>query len=211
MFIFTILLPEKYNEPMEIRTGRHIEELLAAVGELLQPAGYSCSIVVVGGASMNLLGLLERTTKDVDVAARAEEKGGRRIFVHPDPLPEPLQKAIATVARDFAISTEWMNTQVASQWTEDLPKFLFEEIEWRQYGALEVGVVGRRTLLTLKLHAAVDRDADSVHYQDLIALAPTDTELEEARNLVVTLDAGTEFPEILDQTISQVKLDVGRN
>ncbi|MEE8350135.1 MAG: DUF6036 family nucleotidyltransferase [Acidobacteriota bacterium] len=196
---------------MEILTGERIEELLTAVGELLQAAGHRCSIVVVGGASLNLLGLLERTTKDIDVAARVEVKEGRRIFVHPDPLPEPLQKAITTVARDFSIPTEWMNTQVATQWTDALPTFLFEEIQWQQYGSLEVGVVGRTTLLVLKLHAAVDRDTDSVHYQDLIELAPTDSELVEARSIVATLDAGTEFPEILDQTISQVKRDVGKN
>ena len=112
---------------MEILTGQRIEELLAAVGELLQQESHSCSIVVVGGASLNLLGLLERTTKDVDVVARVEKKGGRRIFVQPDPLPEPLEKAIATVARDFGLPTDWMNTRVATQWPQGLPKFLFEE------------------------------------------------------------------------------------
>ncbi len=198
-------------KPMETLTGQRIEELLTAVGELLGAEGHSCSIVVVGGASLNLLGLLERTTKDVDVVARAEEKGGRKIFVQPDPLPEPLEKAIATVARDFGLPTDWINTRVSTQWPKDLPKFLFEEIEWRQFGSLEAGIVGRRTLIALKLHAAVDRDADSVHYQDHIALAPTDTELEKTRILVLTQDAGIGIPQLLDELISKLKVDVGRN
>jgi hypothetical protein len=61
------------------------------------------------------------------------------------------------------------------------------------------------------LHAAVDRDADSVHYQDLVALAPTGTELEEARILVVAQDAGVGFPQLLDELISKLKVDVGSN
>ncbi len=195
----------------EILTGQRIEELLTAVGELLKAESYSCSIIVVGGASLNLLGLLERTTKDVDVVARAEEKGGRKIFVQPDPLPEPLERAIAIVARDFGLPTDWMNTRVATQWPKGLPKFLFEEIEWRQFSSLEAGIVGRRTLITLKLHAAADRDADSVHYQDLLALAPTDAELEEARTLVVEQDAGIEFPHLIDEMISHIKVDVERS
>lgn len=198
-------------QPMEPLTGQRIEELLTAVGELLRAEGNRCSIVVVGGASLNLLGLLERTTKDVDVVARAEEKGGRKIFVQPDPLPEPLETAIVTVARDFGLPADWINTRVSTQWPKDLPKFLFEEIEWRQFGSLETGIVSRRTLIALKLHAAVDRDADSVHYQDLIELAPTHTELEEARIIVVTQDAGIGFPQLLDELISKLKLDVGRN
>ena len=128
-----------------------------------------------------------------------------------DPLPEPLETAIVTVARDFGLPADWINTRVSTQWPKDLPKFLFEEIEWRQFGSLETGIVGRRTLIALKLHAAVDRDADSVHYQDLIELAPTDTELEEARIIVVTQDVGIGFPQLLDELISKLKLDVGRN
>ncbi len=58
-------------QPMEPLTGQRIEELLTAVGELLRAEGNRCSIVVVGGASLNLLGFLERNTKDFDVVARA--------------------------------------------------------------------------------------------------------------------------------------------
>jgi len=68
-----------------------------AVGERLDHAHQSCAIVVLGGAALNLLALVDRPTIDVDVLARADESGAIR---PPDPLPETLRRAIAVVARD---------------------------------------------------------------------------------------------------------------
>lgn len=196
---------------MEKLTGQHIEELLTALGQLLQAERYSCSIIIVGGASLNLLHLIERSTKDVDVVARAEKKGQRTEFVRPDPLPLPLREGILRVARDFGLSEDWMNTQVATQWLHDLPEFLFRDIQWWKYGSLDVGIVSRSTLIALKLHAAVDSDVESVHYQDVLKLAPTDAELEEARDVVISQDTGREFPRLLDEVISRVQADLKRN
>ncbi|PSQ84726.1 MAG: hypothetical protein BRD30_11425 [Bacteroidetes bacterium QH_2_63_10] len=86
--------------------------LLSAVGELLEEQGERASIVVVGGASLNLLGLIERTTDDVDVIARASDAGAEEApaLILPDPLPDPLQNAVKRVARDFGLEEEWLNT-----------------------------------------------------------------------------------------------------
>lgn len=54
-------------------TGKRIEELLTALGETLQEAGEPVALLVVGGASLSLRGLVERTTKDVDVIARVDQ------------------------------------------------------------------------------------------------------------------------------------------
>ncbi len=192
---------------MRSLTGRNIEELLIAVGELLEARGAGCSVVVVGGAALSLLGLVDRTTRDVDVVAKKEAK----TFLPPDPLPQPLVSAIKTVARDFGLPEDWMNTQIASQWPQELPKFLFYHLEWRKYGGLEVGIVGRPTLIALKLHAAVDRDMESVHYQDLIALRPTEAELSEAKRSVLTQDSGEEFPQLVDEVIAHVRKAIEAN
>ncbi len=186
----------------------NIEQLLTAVGALLRGGGQSYSIVVVGGACLNLLGFVSRTTSDIDIAAIVEKRDPGTTFVHPDPLPKALQDAIATVARDFQLPSDWMNAKIASQWPSGLPQFIFRDIDWRWYGALEVGLVGRLTLIALKLHAAVDRDYESVHYQDLVTLAPTDSELVEARATVLAQDSGAEFPELVDTVIAHVKRDI---
>jgi len=46
-----------------------IEDALALVGERLAHAGAPVTIVIVGGAAMNLLGFVDRPTIDVDVLA----------------------------------------------------------------------------------------------------------------------------------------------
>lgn len=169
------------------------------------------AIVVVGGASLNLLGLASRTTDDVDIIASAsseETNERRRLYAPPEPLPEALQRAIETVARDFNFPTAWMNTDVASQWKQGLPPWIEEDITWRQFDALDVGLAGRRTLVALKLFAAVDSGPESVHYQDLLTLNPSPEGFREAAEWVRTQDAAPEFAEMVDQVIQSVQRDV---
>jgi len=186
-----------------------IDMLLQAVGELLEAEGEHIGIVVVGGASLNLLGLVPRTTQDVDVIAsvRPAEDPAVSVLEQPDPLPEPLTRAIATVARDFDLSQDWMNTEIAAQWLQGLPPTLPKDITWKTYGALRVGLAGRQTLITLKLFAAADRGPTSVHYQDLVRLQPANEELEEAALWVRTQDASKDFATFVDQVIERVRRD----
>jgi Nucleotidyltransferase of unknown function (DUF6036) len=54
-------------------TDRHgVRAAFQAVGEFLSADGETLSIVVVGGAGLNLTGIIERVTSDVDVIARVE-------------------------------------------------------------------------------------------------------------------------------------------
>lgn len=183
-----------------------IEEALGAAGDLLRAAGDEVSIVVVGGATMNLLGIVRRSTNDVDVIARAsrDEEGGLRLS-QAEPFPDSLRAAIRTVARDFDLSPTWMNAEVGAQWVQGLPPWILEDTTWRTYGNLHVGLVGRRTLIALKLFAAVDSGPGSVHAQDLIALAPTGAEWDESRRWVATQDAYEGFPTLIDQMIEHVR------
>jgi hypothetical protein len=95
-----------------------IERGLAAVGELLESEGVEVGIAVVGGTAMNLLGIIRRTTSDVDVLAVVQGGAGRELgrLMPPDPLPEPLRRAIARVAKDFQLPSDWMNAVVGLQW-----------------------------------------------------------------------------------------------
>jgi hypothetical protein len=180
-----------------------LDDALRAVGQLLEISHTGVGIVVVGGASLNLLGLIERTTHDVDVIARTATAGGGTL-IPPDPLPDVLVHAIERVARDFGLADDWMNTAVARQWSQGLPPWLADDIEWRRYGGLAVGLAGRRTLIALKLFAAADHSPRSVHAQDLAALAPTRAELDAAREWVVTQDASPDFPRLVDGIVEHV-------
>lgn len=187
-----------------------LEEVLHGVGDLLEAEGQPIGIVVVGGACLNLMGFVLRATDDVDVIATAQRGAAPnniRLTRPPHPLPDVLQRAIETVARDFGLHPEWMNTEIAAQWNLGLPPWLADDLTWRRYGGLEVGLAGRRTLLALKLFAAVDRGPRSVHYQDLLALKPAPEELRDAAVWVRTQDATTEFEEMVDQVIYHVQRD----
>jgi hypothetical protein len=183
-----------------------IEAALGAVGDLLGARGATADVVVVGGATLNLLGIVSRTTRDVDVIAQAyRDDAGTLRLVHAEPFPPELDDATCTVARDLGLDPGWMNAAVGKQRSQGLPPGIEQDLEWRRYGALHVGLVGRRTLIALKLLAAVDQGPRSVHMQDLLVLAPTDGELELAVEWVETQDGSPLFPGLVRQATEHVR------
>jgi len=187
-----------------------IEELLTALGSHLSEEGTSAGIVVVGGSSLAIMGWVERTTQDIDVIAQATMAGDTWELSDPDPLPEPLLAAVARVARDYGLPDDWLNTTIGAQWNSGLPPGFLEEIEWRRYGALDVGFAGRGGLIALKLFAAVDQGPGSVHLQDLLALGPTDSELKQAGDWVSIQDAAEGFSTLVREVIAHVLDRSGR-
>ena len=199
-----------------------LDRVLAAVGDLLEARGEQVGIVVVGGASLNLLGLLERTTSDVDVIAQVHvsEEADERTLAPAEPIPQPLLDAIRKVARDFNLPADWMNTVIGAQWDFGLPPGLTEDLTWKRYGGkrhggkryggkryggLLVGLAGRRTLIALKLFAGVDQGPESVHVQDLIALHPTESELAAAARWVQSQDSAPAFKEMTQEVVAYVQ------
>lgn len=166
-----------------------IKRALSAVGDLLAADGEEVRVVVVGGAALNLLGTIERATRDVDVIALGVVSAETLRLVPLESLPAALERAIATVARDLDIPPNWMNTVVASQWRIGLPPRFADGVEWRRFGGLWVGLAGRFALTCLKLYAAADQPGpESRHFQDLLALRPTAAELSAAAEWIATQD-----------------------
>ena len=184
-----------------------LERALTALGELLAADGESARLVAVGGAALRLLGLVDRTTTDVDVIARVPSSARGREVEHPEPLPAPVVRAAAAVARDLGLPSDWLNTEIAAQWRTGLPPGLGDDLTWLRFGGppggLELGLVGRQTLVALKLFAAVDRGPKSVHFQDLRALAPTRSELDVAAAWVRTQDESPVFGDMVDQVVER--------
>ena len=181
-----------------------IERLLAAVGDLLAESGGEAAIVVVGGATLGVMGWVPRTTYDIDVIAQAKRHEGAWVPIDPNPLPQELLDAVERVARDFNLPSDWLNAEVGDQWPRGLPPNTAEDVTWRQYGGLHVGFVGRSALIALKLFASVDQGPKSVHFQDLTLLQPTTEELRISREWVLSQDIGEEFPALVDQVIQAI-------
>lgn len=189
-----------------------LERGLAAVGDLLVAEGVEVGIIVAGGTALNLLGIVQRTTNDVDVLAILQDRAGSGgvMLAPPDPLPEPLQRAIARVARDFQLPEDWMNTVVGLQWRAGLPPELEHRLRWRRYGGLRVGLVARYDLIFLKLYAAADSGGpSSVHFQDLLALRPTERELLAAVAWVREQDPTPAFSTIVEQVMTHARERLG--
>lgn len=162
-----------------------LEEAFARVGGRLEREGGEAAVVIAGGASLVVQGMVRRTTRDVDVLAlRVRDEAGGDELVPPDPCPDPLRRAIEGAAAELGLAPDWMNFAagtVGQKWRAGLPPGLAERVSWRRYGALEVGLLDRVDLIFLKMYAAASHaGAESVHYQDLIALSPTGDELRQA-------------------------------
>lgn len=193
-------MPRLLEGPDDIRLA------LQRVGELLAAAGERYAIVIVGGAALNLLGVVNRATTDVDILAFAH---GGRLAPPPRPIPDALAAAIRSVARDMGLAENWLNTGPALQWKQGLPRGLASRIKWRRFAALRVGIVGRTDLIRFKLYAAADGHPADRHVQDLMVLDPTGAELRAAARWVKTQDAGPAFPSLVDQVVAHVRSQRG--
>ena len=179
---------------------RFPEEPLRALGAHLEASGIAMRLLVVGGAALRMRELVLRTTDDVDVLATIDSQDQP---ARPD--IETLAPFVVRVSRDFGIPDDWLNTEVAMQWRTGLPPALLEDVEWRRFGTLEIGLAGRPLLITLKLFATADDSRDGVHCQDLIALAPSAEEMHAAREWVVTQDISESWASIVDEVIAHVR------
>ncbi len=184
-----------------------LEAPLRAIGELLERHCQDAAIVVVGGTALNLLGIVSRTTRDVDVIAVGNPTEGfpPSTLLPPDPLPQHLLDLITRVARDFAIPDDWMNSAVGGQWETGLPPGFEQRVSWQRMGGLWIGLPGRIDLILLKLYAAADDVGPaSRHFKDLIALNPTSDELQAATDWIRTQDPSPEFNDIVAKVVHHV-------
>lgn len=190
-----------------------LEDALGAVGDLLGARDQSVSLLVVGGAALLLQDHTHRdATVDVDVLAQIED--GR--LVDPVPLPAGVREAARLVAEGYGLPDDWLNSVVATSWTGHWPPALpsdpLADARRLEFGGLTVFLVGRETLIPMKLHAAANhahaaefdsegrvtgvdlspRDAQR-HLVDLVELSPTDADLDRAAAWVHTQDSSPDL------------------
>jgi len=179
---------------------------LVALGEQLDYAGVPrTELVVCGGTALNVLGLVNRVTSDVDVIALAQtdEVGCVRLLPTTD-LPAEVVRAAGTVARDLGLRDDWLNA-VAARAGQSLPERWADRLHTVRYGdRLVVHFVGKFDQICLKLHAVVDRSAESVHLADLKALRPSSREMVAAARWCVSQDAGPGFRAFLKSCLERI-------
>jgi hypothetical protein len=164
----------------------NVDLLLGVLGEQLAYLGADhIGLAVCGGSALNALGLLSRTTEDVDIFAPVED--GLPVVCRD--LPPSLRRAADRVADDNNLPKEWLNLGPSSIMDLGLPVDLHEMWQWREYGStLTVYFIDRFDQIHFKLYAAVDQDRASVHFADLQTLKPNREEIITAARWTVSHD-----------------------
>ncbi len=184
--------------------GTVIEEALSALGATLAERNEQASLLVIGGASLILLGLVDRATADVDVVAAT----GRDGYVAIDALPPAIATAAAQVGRALGLGDGWLNAGPAGMTALGLPPGIEERVAIRRFHSLEVHLAGRRDLVCFKLYAAVDLAPGSRHLDDIRALDPTPDELIAAARWTRTHDDSVGFLHNLRLTLGELGVEV---
>lgn len=173
-----------------------LDELLSALDRQIALGGSEIGLVVCGGSALAALGLVHRTTRDVDVLGLARTAPGGVVVERIEQLPEPVASAALKVARDFGLPPDWLNVGPAPQVGMGLPEGFGGRAERRRYGSsLTVYYASRYDQVHLKLYAAVDQD--SYHVQDLELLKPTGPEMLAAARWTLTQDMSGAFRDSL--------------
>ena len=177
-----------------------LEDALQVLGNLLADRGQHYEIAAIGGGSLLLLGLITRTTKDLDLVALIEENE----LVSVDPMPQALARAVDEVGQALELGKGWLNAGPASLLKKGLPFGFMTRLHIREYKGLTVYLADRFDQICFKLYASVDQGPQSKHYIDLIALKPTYEELEKAKNWCITHDPSEPFEKDLNCAIKSI-------
>ncbi|MEI8409263.1 MULTISPECIES: hypothetical protein [unclassified Kribbella] len=183
-----------------------LQEALETLGAVLASRGIDSRILVAGGSSLLLLGVVKRPTADLDVIGLGED--GR--YVKAETIPRPLAEAVRDVGAALGLSEKWLNNGPASLFDFGLPEGFESRVTVRRYGSLEVHVVGRFDMICFKLYAAVDHSGQrtSKHLTDLEALDPSTGELLTAARWTRTHDDSDGFRQELTKILGHLGVGV---
>ena len=160
-------------------------------------------LVVCGGSALIALGLVPRTTRDLDLLALEQE--GQ--LVAPVPLPPTLLAAAQGVATGLGLPQDWLNNGPSSGegglFQIGLPEGLQERLTTRVYGpTLTVSFIGRADQIPFKLWASVDRGG--YHIDDLLKLQPTQEESRAAALWTLEKDVSEGYLMLLGRLLTEL-------
>jgi hypothetical protein len=184
----------------DIANSQDTAALFSALGEQLTAAGERYELVVIGGSGLLALGVIERSTRDIDIVAL---RSGEELS-SAEPLPGPLQAARDRVALDFSLPEQWLNAGPTDLLDFGLPEGFLERLRRRDYGeGLTVYLASRYDQIHFKLYALVDQGPGK-HEEDLRALNPSEEELRAAACWARTHDPSEPFAAVLGQVLSHL-------
>lgn len=188
---------------MDVLSPDRIAELLRALDGRLALARTRFELVVIGGAGLTIIGLVDRPTRDVDVVALLD--GGELRLAKP--LPDVLVEARDAVAADLGVDEGWLNSGPGDLLRWGLPEGFVDRLTRHEIGsALVLHLASRFDQIHFKLYAFADVGFGR-HEEDLRALEPTADELRAAARWVVTQDPSEGFREMLLAALRYLGVD----
>ena len=117
------------------------------------------------------------------------------------PLPDILKNVSERVADDLGLTKNWLNCGPGDLVKFGLPEGLIERLKSKEYGpALKVSFIGRLDQIYFKVYASVD-SGPGRHVSDLLALKPTNKEMEMAVKWALSQDPSVAFRKTLKEML----------
>jgi hypothetical protein len=185
-----------------------IEEALNRLNAKMVYAGMEpIELVSCGGAALNLMGWVSRSTSDVDIicAAKVDVKG--KVKLQPDlVLPPQFFMLVEEVGREMGIKPEWLNFGPAPLVEFGLPVGLADRLQRKSYGScLALHLVSRLDQVHLKIYATMDpKTRLESHLGDLLDLEPTEAEAKAAVEWLLNRKTSREFRRKLRQVLDRI-------
>ena len=185
----SLMVSDKLIPVMDART------TIPAFDAYLAARGLTLRATVIGGAALQLMGVISRATKDCDVL---------------DPtLPAEIIEAADAFAAQLIgedLRSGWFNNGPASL-VRTLPPEWADRLQPLYTGsALQLLTLARVDLLRSKLFALVDRNIDLV---DCVALAPSRTELHALLPWLDHQDSNEQWPAYVRTILGQLAQELG--
>lgn len=164
-----------------MRRKEEIEHALTVLGRRMALDGApDMEVLCCGASALCMLGLLSRSTMDVDVLGVVVQD---RDLDPCEDFPEGMERAIANAGLELGLADDWFNGSASSLLKRGVPKGTLERslAHRRTFGpCLTVRFLDRRDQIALKLFAAMN-PADGIrHLKDLEEISPLEEEVSHA-------------------------------
>ncbi len=185
-----------------------IEEALKRLNAKMVYAGLApVDLVSCGGASLNIMGWVSRSTSDVDIICVAHVNAKGKVHLQPEKvLPARFAKLVADVGREMDIKEMWLNFGPAPLVKFGLPTGLCQRLKRKKYGrCLTLHMISRLDQVHLKIYAVMHpKTRMETHLGDLLDLKPTEREAQLAVDWLKGRKTSADFRRKLKDVLDRI-------